>query len=96
MDAEVGEIIEQLKKDGLYDNTIIFFYSDHGGPLPRQKREIYDSGLRVPFMIKDINSRTQGNSDRMISFVDLAPTMLSLAGIEAPGLYGRKGLFRYI
>jgi len=85
MDAEVGEIIEQLKKDGLYDNTIIFFYSDHGGPLPRQKREIYDSGLRVPFMIKDINSRTQGNSDRMISFVDLAPTMLSLAGIEAPG-----------
>ncbi|PTX62338.1 arylsulfatase A-like enzyme [Kordia periserrulae] len=83
MDAEVGEIIQQLKDDGLYDNTIIFFYSDHGGPLPRQKREIYDSGLKVPFMIKGIDGE-KGRTDRMISFVDLAPTMLSLAGIEPP------------
>lgn len=84
MDAEVGAFIKQLKDDGLYDNTIIFFYSDHGGPLPRQKREIYDSGLKVPFMIKRINTES-GRTDRMISFVDLAPTMLSLAGINPPG-----------
>ena len=83
MDVKVGEILNQLKKDGLYDNTIIFFYSDHGGPLPRQKREIYDSGLKVPFMIKGINGEI-GRTDRMISFVDLAPTMLSLAGVQAP------------
>jgi arylsulfatase A-like enzyme len=83
MDAQVGTFIKQLKDDGLYDNTIIFFYSDHGGPLPRQKREIYDSGLKVPFMIKGIASES-GRTDRMISFVDLAPTMLSLAGIEPP------------
>ena len=83
MDAEVGDFIKQLKADGLYDNTIIFFYSDHGGPLPRQKREIYDSGLKVPFMIKGINTE-KGRTDRMISFVDLAPTMLSLAGVEPP------------
>lgn len=83
MDKEVGELIQQLKDDGLYDNTIIFFYSDHGGPLPRQKREIYDSGLKVPFMIKGINGEI-GRTDRMVSFVDLAPTMLSLAGIEPP------------
>lgn len=83
MDAEVGEFIQQLKDDGLYDNTIIFFYSDHGGPLPRQKREIYDSGLKVPFMIKGIDGE-KGRTDRMISFVDLAPTMLSLAEIEPP------------
>lgn len=83
MDAEVGAFIKQLKEDGLYDNTIIFFYSDHGGPLPRQKREIYDSGLKVPFMIKGINAKS-GKTDRMISFVDLAPTMLSLAGVEPP------------
>jgi len=68
----------------LYDNTIIFFYSDHGGPLPRQKREIYDSGLKVPFIIKDINSKTKGRTDRLISFVDLAPTMLSLGGVKIP------------
>ena len=49
MDAKVGELIQELKEAGLYDNTIIFFYSDHGGPLPRQKREILDSGLKVPF-----------------------------------------------
>ncbi len=83
MDVEVGTFIKQLKDDGLYDNTIIFFYSDHGGPLPRQKREIYDSGLKVPFMIKGIASEG-GRTERMISFVDLAPTMLSLAGIEPP------------
>ena len=83
MDNEVGNLIQQLKDDGLYDNTIIFFYSDHGGPLPRQKREIYDSGLKVPFMIKGIEGET-GRTDRMISFVDLAPTILSIAGIEPP------------
>ncbi|HHC79259.1 MAG TPA: DUF229 domain-containing protein [Flavobacteriia bacterium] len=85
MDAQVGAFIKQLKDDGLYDNTIIFFYSDHGGPLPHQKREIYDTGLKVPFLIKGINSKTKGRTDRMISFVDLAPTMLSLAGIKIPG-----------
>ncbi|WP_372932643.1 sulfatase-like hydrolase/transferase [Mariniphaga sediminis] len=84
MDKKIGEIIAQLKKDGLYDNTIIFFYSDHGGPLPREKREIYDTGLRVPFLVKDVNGMTTGHTDRLISFVDLAPTMLSLAGIKPP------------
>ena len=83
MDAEVGEFIKQLKTDALYDSTIIFFYSDHGGPLPRQKREIYDSGLKVPFLIKGIASKS-GRTDRMISFVDLAPTMLSLASVKPP------------
>jgi len=83
MDTEVGEILKQLKKDGLYDNTIIFFYSDHGGPLPRQKREIYDSGLKVPFMMKGLDGKI-GRTDRLISFVDLAPTMLSLAEIAPP------------
>lgn len=82
MDAEVGAFIQQLKDDGLYEKTIIFFYSDHGGPLPRQKREIYDSGLKVPFMVKGLAEK--GRTDRMISFVDLAPTILSLAGIDPP------------
>ncbi len=83
MDKKVAKIINQLKEDGLYNNTIIFFYSDHGGPLPRQKREIYDSGLKVPFLIKGIDGKI-GKTDRLISFVDLAPTMLSLAGVKPP------------
>ncbi|GJM33953.1 MAG: hypothetical protein DHS20C18_29540 [Saprospiraceae bacterium] len=84
MDEQVDKILAALKADGLYDNTIIFFYSDHGGPLPRQKREIYDSGLRVPFMIKGLNGKQKGYTERLISFVDLAPTVLSLAGIKPP------------
>lgn len=84
MDAWVGELIGQLKADGLYEETIIFFYSDHGGPLPRQKREAYDSGLRVPFMVKMPNARQSERTDRLISFVDLAPTLLSLADIDPP------------
>ncbi len=81
MDKRVGKIIKELKDDGLYDNTIIFFYSDHGGPLPRGKRAILDSGLKVPFMVKNINGEI-GRTDRLISFVDLAPTILSLAGVK--------------
>jgi len=96
MDKEVGDIIAQLKEDGLYDNTIIFFYSDHGGPLPRQKRAIYDSGLKVPLIIKDIHSETKGRTDQMISFVDLAPTILSLANIKPPSyIQGEAFLGKY-
>ncbi len=85
MDREVGEIIDQLKQDGLYDKTIIVFYSDHGGPLPRQKREIYDSGLHVPFIIRFPNNKLAGTViDELISFVDIPPTLLSMAGIEPP------------
>ncbi|MFG6686069.1 sulfatase-like hydrolase/transferase [Mariniflexile sp. HNIBRBA6329] len=83
LDKQVGKLIGQLKEDGLYDNTIIFFYSDHGGPLPRQKRDIHKSGLHVPFMVKDLKG-TKGHTDRLISFVDLAPTVLSLAGVDIP------------
>ncbi len=85
MDREVGEIIDLLKEDGLYDNTILVFYSDHGGPLPRQKREIYDSGLHVPFLIRFPDQSHAGTRVKdLVSFVDVPPTMLSLAGIEPP------------
>ncbi len=84
MDAEVGKILEELKEDGLLDKTVIFFYSDHGGPLPRQKREAYDSGLKVPFLVRAPERQEWGRTDRLISFVDLGPTVLSLAGITPP------------
>jgi len=84
LDKQIGEKIAELKKAGLYDKTIIFFYSDHGGPLPRGKREIYDSGLRVPFFVHFPGGANAGRIDELISFVDLAPTILSLAGIKPP------------
>ena len=84
LDSMVGDLIKELKSDKLLDNTYIFFFSDHGGPLPRGKRSHYESGLKVPMIIRnpyDISSRY---NDDPISFVDLAPTMLSIAGIEIP------------
>ncbi len=52
MDQQVGEILSQLEADGLMENTIIFWYGDHGGPLPRQKRLLYDSGIEVPLIVR--------------------------------------------
>ena len=85
MDAQVGEILKELKEDGLLENTIIFWYTDHGGPLPRQKRLLYDSGIKVPMIIRFPNPQQRDQrDDRMISFIDLAPTLLSLTNIQPP------------
>ena len=85
MDKQVGAILKQLEDDDLLENTIIFFYGDHGGPLPRQKRLIYDSGLKVPLIIRLPNNLRSGTKDdQLLSFIDLAPTLLSLVGAEPP------------
>ncbi len=85
LDDQIGKILEQLKTDGLYDNSYIFFYGDHGGPFPRYKRALYDTGLKVPMVIKFPKGKGAGTvDDRLFSFIDLAPTVLSLAGIEPP------------
>ncbi|MBV6642488.1 MAG: sulfatase [Cyclobacteriaceae bacterium] len=82
MDRQLGAILDQLEEDGLLDNTIIFFYADHGGPLPRQKRLIYDSGLKSPMIVWFPDKRGAGSIDeQLVSFIDLAPTVLSLADI---------------
>ncbi|WP_250149165.1 sulfatase [Flagellimonas sp. 389] len=85
MDNQVGAILKQLEDDGLLENTIIFFYGDHGGPLPRQKRLIYDSGLNTPMIVRFPNKIHAGTKDnRLVSFVDFAPTLLSLTGTNPP------------
>ncbi|TDK46154.1 sulfatase family protein [Algoriphagus formosus] len=84
MDAQVGEVIAQLKEDGLYDNTIIFFYSDHGDGMPYFKRELYDRGLKVPLLVKAPWLEGGTKTDILVSFVDFGPTLLSLAGIPIP------------
>ncbi|MFT7471521.1 MAG: N-sulfoglucosamine sulfohydrolase [Kiritimatiellia bacterium] len=85
MDRQVGEILDQLEEDGLLDSTIIFWYSDHGGPLPRQKRLLYDSGMHLPLIIRFPDQYRAGEiDDQLISFVDFKSTILSLAGIQPP------------
>jgi len=85
MDQQVGDVLAELEADGLLDNTIIFWYSDHGGPLPRQKRLLYDSGMRLPMIIRFPDRWRAGEADdQLISFVDFLSTALSLAGIQPP------------
>ena len=82
LDLQVGEIIDQLKEDGLFDNTIIFFFSDHGGPFPRYKRSIYDTGIHCPLVIKWAHQTVGSRNDQLISFIDFAPTVLDALGIN--------------
>lgn len=93
-DRQIGATLAQLEQDGLLGSTIIVFYSDHGGPLPRQKRLIYDSGLRVPMIIRFPDGRLAGTTDdQLISFVDFAPTTLEMAACPIPThLQGRSFL----
>jgi arylsulfatase A-like enzyme len=84
MDMQVGEIIKQLKEDGLYENTIIFFYADHGDGMPYAKRELYDRGLKVPLIVKAPFLEKGGKAEELVSFVDFGPTVLSLAGVQIP------------
>jgi arylsulfatase A-like enzyme len=85
MDEQVGRILDELEADGLLESTVIFWYTDHGGPLPRQKRLLYDAGLQVPMIIRYPDGWRAGEiDDQLISFVDFKSTALSLAGIEPP------------
>ena len=85
MDAEAGELLAELAADGLADDTVVFFYGDHGWGLPRGKRWVYDSGLRVPLLVR-WPGRVEPGAVRgdLVSFIDFAPTLLSLAGVTVP------------
>lgn len=93
MDTQVGELLRELEEEGLAENTIVFYYSDHGGILGRSKRFLYETGTHVPFIIRIPEkyrhlypTRSSGSRvERLVSFVDLAPTLLSIIGTEAPG-----------
>ncbi len=91
MDQAVGARLKELEDAGLANDTIVFFYSDHGSGMPRSKRWPYNSGLHVPLLIhlpekwKHLAPKDYapgGKTDRLVSFVDFAPTVLSLAGIK--------------
>ena len=91
MDRQVAGILKQLDEDGLAENTIVFFYSDHGTGIPRHKRVLYDTGLQVPMIIhfpekykRLAPTRAGRTTDRLISSVDFAPTILSILGLAIP------------
>ncbi len=83
MDARVGKILGELEAAGHFEDTIIVFFSDHGVGLPRGKRYVYASGTHVPLIVSHPGAEAKV-TERLVSFVDFAPTTLSLAGIEPP------------
>ena len=91
MDKQVGAVVEELAKDGLLEDTFIFYFGDHGGVLPRGKGYAYESGLHVPLVVRipekwqhliaqEPGSRVNG----FVSFIDFGPTVLNLAGLTIP------------
>ena len=91
MDAWAGDLIQQLKDAGLYEDTIIFFWSDHGVGLPRAKRWLYDSGTHIPLIVRipaALRVSDQGQpgtvDPELVSSVDFGPTILNLAGLPVP------------
>ena len=85
LDRKLGIVLERLEEDGLLDNTVIFFFGDNGRTMYRGKQWLYDGGLRVPLIARYPKSLDAGTvNDDLISLLDLAPTSLSMAGIDVP------------
>jgi N-sulfoglucosamine sulfohydrolase len=94
MDAQVGRILEALEADGLADNTIVIWTTDHGDGFPRAKRSVYDSGTRVPLIVRfPDRSYAAENDARLVSFVDIAPTILGFAGVDVPDFIQGHDIF---
>lgn len=92
MDSWIGDVLQELEESGEAENTIVFYYGDHGGVLPRSKRFVYETGTHVPFIVRIPDKfkylwpaeEPDSKVDRLISFVDLAPTLLSIIGTPIP------------
>jgi uncharacterized sulfatase len=98
MDYWVADMLAELEEAGLADETIVLFYSDHGAGMPGCKKWVWEGGLRVPLIIrvpekyrKWVGQGAPGTrTDRLVSFVDFAPTVLSLTGVKVPGIMQGK------
>lgn len=97
-DEQVGSIIAALKEFELWDNTAVFFFTDHGSPLPRAKQFLYDDGTKIPLVVHwpmgtaKISSRGTSRSD-LVSGIDIAAASLGLAGIDLPTFMEARDFF---
>ena len=99
VDTWLGFFLKDLKDKGLDNNTIIFFFSDHGGCVPRGKGYLYESGLKVPLIAyfpekwKHLANGKSGKDNSLVNFTDLGPTVLSLAGVKPTKNMQGKAIF---
>jgi uncharacterized sulfatase len=85
VDYAVKNVLDALDRWGVADNTVVFFFGDHGRGLSRYKRWVYDTGLRVPLLVRWPGQIERGSTrEDLVSFVDLAPTVLSIAEVPVP------------
>ena len=91
MDADVGKLLNEFEKEGILENTIIFYFGDHGGVLPGSKGYLYETGLHVPLVVyippqyrESLDAQAGSRNDGFVSFIDFSATVLNLAGINVP------------
>ncbi|MBU2881739.1 sulfatase [Psychrosphaera sp. B3R10] len=104
VDVEIGKVIKQLTDEGLLEDTFIFYFGDHGGVMPGSKGYAFERGLNPPLVVRvpenfrhlvheDLQAKSTTWVDGFVNFIDFAPTLLKLAGIEAmPGHDGQSFL----
>jgi len=106
VDGQVAAVLKRLEEDGLAENTIVWFWGDHGRGMPRYKRWLYDTGLHVPLIVRvpekwrnyvrpdNADTLKPGSTiDDLTAFVDFAPTALSLAGVDLPKHFQGQAFF---
>lgn len=99
LDVNVGRVLARLDAEGLSEDTIVIFFSDHGRPMPRGKQFLYDEGLRIPLIVRIPDRyRPEGYvpgsvNDQLVSAVDITATTLRLAGIEPPPHFDGRPFF---
>jgi uncharacterized sulfatase len=88
LDRKVGALLDRLEKDGLADNTVIMFFSDHGREMPRGKQWVYDGGIHIPLIVRIPDEEQPGTTDdQLISNIDISAASLDLTGIPIPGYF---------
>ena len=85
-DCYVGKVVDELKTEGVFDNTLIILLGDNGRPFPRSKTSLYDNGMKTPLIIHWLNGPVEKGavSDSLVSTIDLAPTILQTVGLSIP------------
>ena len=94
LDSYVGQVLAELDRQGVADDTVVVFLSDNGRPFPRDKTTLYEGGLRTPLIVRWPGRVAPGSTcDRLVSSVDIAPTLLQIAGVDVgPSFVGQSFL----
>lgn len=90
MDSYIGEVMAELKNQGVDENTLVIYMTDNGRPFPRAKTRMYDSGIKTPFIVRWPDMLEKGTTDALVSSIDIAPTFCELAGAGISETYQGK------